>query len=472
MRKIIFSDVTMKNSEKAGNVSLSFREKIEVAKLLDRLGADVIEIEGIENDQADALRIKSICTAVNGSTLAVPVKLSRENQDMVLNAVKSARKVRLQVEVPVSVVQMEYIYHKKPQVIFDEVKEAVSYLKGQNVEVEFAALDATRADREFLSSIMQAAIEAGAKTVTVTDNAGVMLPEEFGDFVKGLFEEVPGLKDVAFAVSCTNELSMADACAVAAIKNGANEVKAGAGSVNAPSLRNLAKVLSQRGDALDACSSIRNAELNRVMDQINNILSTEKSSGSPFESGVREYSDTDVLSADDSMESLKKACEKLGYELSSEDVIKVYDAFKKIAAKKETVGLKELESIVAAEAMQVPETYKLSDYMISISGEREALAHIKIEKDGTVMDGLSLGDGPVDASYLAIEKVTGCHYELDDFQIQAITEGREAMGQTIVRLRSKGKLYSGKGISTDVVGSAILAYMNALNKIVYEEALS
>ncbi len=470
MRKVVISDITMKNSRANGGLTLSFREKLELAKLLDRLGTDVIEIEGIGGDSADALRIKSVCTAVKGAAVAVPVTLSRENQDAVLAALKNARRARVQVEVPVSVVQMEYIFHKKPKDLYEEVRESVRYLKEQGAEVEFSALDATRADREFLCSILQAAAEAGASPVTVSDTAGVMLPEEFGAFVTGLFESVPALADATLGVSLSNELAMADACAAAAVKAGAGEVKVCSYDVGAVSLVNMAKLFSQRGDAFGASCGLRTAEIRRVMERIRWICQSEKSSRSPFENGVREEDTAGVLGVGDTVEAVTAAAEKLGYDLSPEDRMKVYEAFRNIVSKKETVSQRELESIIAAEAMQVPETYKLEDYMITISGGREALSHIRIRRDGTVTDGLSLGDGPIDASYLAIEQVTGCHYELDDFQIQAVTEGREAAGQTLVRLRSRGKLYAGRGVSTDIVGSAILAYMNALNKIVYEEA--
>jgi len=160
---------------------------------------------------------------------------------------------------------------------------------------------------------------------------------------------------------------------------------------------------------------------------------------------------------------------QLGYDLSEEDGAKVYEAFQRIAAKKEKVGSRELDAIVASAAMQVPPTYRLDSYVINSGNTISATCHLKLLKNGLPIEGISLGDGPIDASFLAIEQITGHHYELDDFQIQAVTEGREAMGQTIVRLRSGGKLYSGRGISTDIIGASLHAYINALNKIVYEE---
>ena len=165
-----------------------------------------------------------------------------------------------------------------------------------------------------------------------------------------------------------------------------------------------------------------------------------------------------------------KMAAALGYDLSEEDGSKVYEAFCRIAAKKQTVGEKELDAIIASAALQVPPTYRLESYVINTGNTISASAQMKLTKNGQTLSGVSLGDGSVDAAFLAIESILGRHYELDDFQIQAVTEGREAMGESVVKLRSGGKLYSGRGISTDIIGASVHAYLNAINKIVYEEA--
>jgi len=164
-----------------------------------------------------------------------------------------------------------------------------------------------------------------------------------------------------------------------------------------------------------------------------------------------------------------KAVEKLGYDLSEEDGVRVFESFRRIAERKEQISSKELDTIVASAAMQVPAAYVLEHYVITSSNIISSVAHIKVRKDEQILEGLAPGDGSIDAAFMALEQIVGCHYELDDFQIQSVTEGREAMGETLVKLRSNGKLYSGRGISTDIVGASIQAYINALNKIVYEE---
>ena len=164
------------------------------------------------------------------------------------------------------------------------------------------------------------------------------------------------------------------------------------------------------------------------------------------------------------------AVRQLGYDLSDEDNALVYEAFQRVAQRKHYIGMKELDAIVASTAMQVPPTYKLKNYVINSGNVITATANILLEKNGKEVRGVGIGDGPIDASFQAIEQIIGHHYELDDFQIQTVTEGRNAMGSALVKLRSGGRVYSGNGISTDIIGASIRAYVNVLNKIVFEEA--
>ena len=465
MKTIKLSDVTMK--QVADGFSLSFKEKIELAKLLDKLGVNVIELEGIENPRIDSLRIKSIAAAVTGSTVAVPVQLTGESPAQVWAALQQAKAPRLQVCGAVSAVQMEYLYHKKPEAMQAAIAQTVKACKALCADVEFLADDATRADSAFLAHTVRAAIAAGATTVTLCDTAGSMLPAEFSQFVRNLYAAVPELNTVQVGVSCCNTLSMADACAIAAAGEGVTEIKASAYPIDTAGIAAIAKLLSVRGDSLGAACSVQTTQLSRIMDRVCQICQTGKAkgaavAGSQADSGI-------YLTAHDDIAAVSKVAEQLGYDLSEDDCIKVFDAFQRIAAKKEQVSSKELDAIIASAALQVPPTYKLDTFVITSGNTISSTAHIKLTKHNQPMEGVSIGDGPIDAAFVAIEQITGCHYELDDFQLQAVTEGREAMGQTVVKLRSGGKVYSGKGISTDIVAAGIHAYLSALNKIVYEE---
>ena len=468
MNQMRISDITMKQSGK--DFSLSFKEKLEIPKLLDKLGVTVIELEGIEQAKIDALRIKSVAATVKNSIVAVPVSLSLDSVDATWNALKEAEHPRLQVFASVSPVQMEYLFHKKPAAMLKTIDEIIRACCEKTNDVEFIADDATRSDAAFLYEAIKTAIAAGAKTITVCDATGAILPDEFGAFLDAIYENVPELKDVVLGVSCSNELAMADACAIAAIKHGAREIKAAAYQINHVSLPHVSRLLAMKGDSFGVTSSVRTVEMNRIVKQIEWMCQTSRSKNSPFDNGVQEVVDDMSLTSMDNMTTVLKAVEKLGYDLSEEDGSQVWDAFQKIASRKDAISLKELDTIVASAAMQVPATYVLNSYSITASNTAASMAHMVLDKNGQTLEGVALGDGPVDAAFLALENILGCHYELDDFQIRSVTEGREAMGETVVKLRSNGKLYSGRGISTDIVGSSIQAYISALNKIVYEEA--
>ncbi len=467
MKQIKISDVTMKQATE--EISLSFKEKIELAKLLDRLGVSVIELEGIHNSRVDSLRVKSIAAAVRDSIVAVPVELTEESVEQVFSALQQAQHPRLQVCAAVSSVQMEYLHHKKPDAMLSAIAQTVRACSARCKDVEFVANDATRSDPVFLAQAIETAISAGATTVTVCDTAGTMLPEEFSAFIHGLYHSVALLKNVCLGVSCSNLLTMADACAIAAVAQGAGEVKASAYPVNTASLANIAHILWAKGSSFDAASSVQVTQLDRTCNQIARICQSGGNKRTGFVSTAAEEDADLYLTAHDSMDAVRAAIERLGYDLSPEDIGKVYDAFTQIAAKKERLTIKELDAIVASDAMQVPAAYVLDSYVITAGNTISATAHMKLHRNDRVLEGVSVGDGPIDAAFRAIEQITGCHYELDDFQIQAVTEGREAMGQTVVKLRSNGRLYSGRGISTDIIGAGIRAYLNALNKIVYEE---
>lgn len=468
MRMIKICDTTLRTGGRKEKTPLTFKETIELAKLLDRLNVDVIAIDGIGGKKAEALRVKSVCSAVKNACVCVPVAPDGSDAEAVYAAMAEAPAKRLLVELPVSFVQMEYLSHRKPDQLLQAAGAAVEKCASLCDDVEFQALDATRADPEFLKKVIAEVIAKGAKTVTLSDSAGNMLPDEMVKFINTLKEQVPACASVTLGAACSDRISMAVSCAIAGIYAGVEELKTVSLEGDGIPLEKTVAVLTAKAQELEAGTNVHTTELGRILERMRTVADAGKSSGSPFEDGVREEGER-FLSKHDSEEAVAAAAAKLGYDLSDEDGMRVYEAFRKVAEKKDKVSTRELEVLIASEAMQVPESYRLESYMVTSGNQIEATAHIKLKQNGRIVDGISLGDGPIDAAFLAIEKITGCHYELDDFQIQAITEGREALGQTIVRLRAGGKLYSGRGTSTDIIGSAVKAYVNALNKIVYEE---
>ncbi len=467
MERVYITDRTLKQTGR--QMALSFREKIELSRLIDRLEPDTIELPAIENSKVDSLLIKSVVTAVRHSEIAVPVKLNAESVALTWAALKDSPSARLQVEAPVSSVQIEYLSHVKPSVLSAAVVDTIRECSKYTANIEFIAQDATRANSAFMNSIIQAAIDAGARRVTFQEAAGAMLPEELHSFLQTMISGLTLKNDVLFGIDCSNALALADACAVESIRSGIREIKTASYPLNCASLANVVQILAMKGEKLGVRAQVRREEIRRITGQIENLCRTARNPLSPFENGVRDQENAIGLSAHDSRESIFRAMEQLGYILSSEDQEKVYLAFLNVAEKKETLSLRELDAIIAAEAMQVPPAYTVQQFSFNSGNDIGAMAHIKLGYQNRILDGIAAGDGVVDASFLALEKAVGRHFELDDFQIQSITEGKEAMGETIVRLRNQGRLYSGRGISTDIVVASIMAYVNALNKIVFEE---
>ena len=459
MKRIKIADATLCRADNA----FSFKEKIDIARQLEKLDGDVIELPEIQNVRIDTLLIKTISTFVKKSVISVAAGMSIESVENAAAALSNAKNACIRIELPTSPVSMEYVCHKKPDKMIAWVEKIVSFAKEKCSFVEFCALDASRAEVAFLNSIVNTAIAAGANEITLCDDAGEMLPDDFAEFVKNVADNI----SVPVNVRCSNQNSMACANAIMAIRAGASGVKTAVSDAGI-SLESFSAMVKNCGNRYGFYSDIRYTELNRTVKQIGWVLNNAKSAKGSVTSLV--IDDEPIhLDANDDKDTVAASVVKLGYDLSEEDKVRVYEEFLRVAAKKK-VGAKELEAIVASVALQVPPTYELVNYVVNSGNIISTSAQITLRKDGKDLTGICIGDGPIDAAFSAIEQIIGYRYELDDFQIQAVTEGTEAMGSALVKLRSDGKLYSGNGISTDIIGAGIRAYINAVNKIVYEEA--
>lgn len=458
MKKITIADATLcRNDNK-----LSFKEKIEIARLLEKLNVDVIELPEIKNSRTDIMLVRTISSFVNDSVLSVAAGSSLESIDEAFQALNSAKNKSIRIELPMSPVGMEYFLHKKAPKMLEWIEKTVSYAKEKCENVEFSMSDVTRAEEEFIFEAVKTAIKAGAASICFCDDAAEMLPDEFAMFIEKISKNI----DVPISVSCCEKYGLACAAATLAVKRKAECVKTSVGG-DTVSLKTFLTMLKNCGNNFGLSSAAKYTELYRIIRQIERITNSLENSvsASNFEtdkSGIK-------LDEKDEMPDVMAAVKMLGYDLSEEDGVKVFEEFKRVAQKK-NVGAKELDAIVASVSMQVPETYKLVSFVSNSGNIISSSAQITLEKNGEKSSGICIGDGPIDAAFHAIEQIVGTHYELDDFQIQSVTEGKEAVGSAIVKLRHDGKLYSGNGISTDIIGAAVRAYVNALNKIVYEEA--
>ena len=454
MKQIKISDVTLCDVKN----NLSFKQKLEIARKLDRLNVDAVELGEIGVSKADTLLVRTISSFVKNSVISVAATSSRDCIDRAAEALSNAAHPRIRVELPMST-SMEYWLHKKQDKMLIYVREMVKKAKAFCDDVEFVAIDATRAEEEFLKEAISTAVTAGAGIVTICDNAAVLLPDDFAAFVMRVTEGA-GAK---IGAVCSDKNHVATAAAILAVKAGADVVKTDVSGEITP-LREFGTILSSIRENYGIYADFRSTELHRVVDQIEWIISGKA------KTTVREIADDGVkLGVNDTIDTVHDMVEKLGYDLSDEDIRKVYEEFRRIARKK-NVGVKELDAIVASTALQVPSTYTVENYVINSGNIINASAQVTLNKDGKPITGISMGDGPIDAAFNALDQIIGRHFELDDFNIQTVTQEKEAMGSALVRLRTGGRIYAGTGLSTDIISASIRAYVNAVNKIVYEES--
>ncbi len=462
MKKINVADITLKKLSSERDITLLFREKSAIAKCADTIGVDAIELPAVKSVREDTIIYKTIAQNIQNAILAIPVGFNCEDIATAWECIKDAKNPRLQIELPISTIQMEYTYHVKQAKMLEKITQLVAEAKAVCADVEFSALDATRADEDFLISAVKAAEANGASVITVCDDAGVSTPDDIAALVAKVKEAV----SIPVYVQVSDRINMAVASAFSAIKNGADGIKCA--MVGKDIL-----LTGEISDAVNACGAQINAEIKLNNTKIHASIDdlTANISHNTYET-ANEVNDKKkiLLDSDSSVSQVAQAAIVLGYELSDSDVGNVYKALKQVCEKKGAVGSKEFEALIAGSAMQAPSTYHFETYTTTSSNVSSAMSQVTLKRNGEIICGVSNGDGPIDSAFRAIEQCIGHHYELDDFQVQSVTEGKEALGSALVRLRNNGKLYSGNGTSTDIVAASIRAYINALNKIVFEEA--
>ena len=453
MRKIVVSDVTLRAYAEAKN-ALSFREKLNIAQWLDASGVDMVELPALIHEKEDSIICRTIAAAMKNAAIAIAVG---DAPAAAWECVKDTLNPTLQIVLPTSTVQMEYTYHLKAPKMLEKIATLCKEASALCNSVELVARDATRAEEGFIAACAMVAAENGASAITVCDDSGLFFPEDYAP----LIAEIKAAADIKVYIQPSNALSMAAASAIAAIAAGADGIKTSAKE----SLRAdvLSDIFRAKKEALQAACGLDSTAIHQIMS---NILAGKEQEAEEPE--LQESQASAILDETCTLAEISAAAKALGYELSEEDDGKIYEEFKRVIAKKETIGARELEAIIASSAMQVPSTFHVVNYVVNSGNIITATANLTLEKDGEQLHGVSTGDGPIDAAFHAIEQIVGHHYELDDFQVHAVTKGREAVGSALIRLRANGKLYSGNGVSTDIIGACIRAYVNALNKIVYE----
>ena len=462
MRKIIISDITLKKISEDRAVSLLFREKSAIANCADKIGVDVIEIPAVKSPAEDKIIYNTIAQNVQNAIFAIPVGFNTEDVSVAWECVKDAQKPRLQIELPVSTLQMEYTYHVKQAKMLEKISALIKAAKEVCDDVEFSALDATRADEDFLITAVKEAEASGANIITICDDAGTSTPDSIAELVA----KVKSAVNIPVYVQVSDSISMAVASAFFAIKGGADGLKCAMAGKNALLTGKISAAINASGTQIDAEIELNNTKIHTSIEDLLSSISHDAYEANKTISEGKKI----LLDSDSTIDQVAHAAAVLGYELSDSDIGNVHKVLKQVCEKKGAVGYKEFEAIIASSAMQAPSTYHFETYTTTSSNMSASMSQVTLKCNDEIICGVSSGDGPIDSVFRAIEQCIGHHYELDDFQVQSVTEGKEALGSALVRLRNNGKLYSGNGTSTDIVAASIRAYINALNKIVFEEA--
>lgn len=460
MKKIYVADFTLRKLSEERKNSFLFREKTAIAAGIEGFGADAIELDAIKKPKEDTIIFRTIANSLKNSKICIPVGTTLDTLESAWNCVKNAAKPCLQVILPTSTVQMEYLYHIKEDKMIDKLSEMICAAKERCDDVEFVSTDSTRTDPEFLIKACNTAQKCGASAITLSDDAGNFLPDEFAKLVK----KIKNSCDVKIYVKPSDSINMATACAVAAIAAGADGVKLTICSDDTLKANTFAQIIRERGETLAIDT---NLQIEKISSNIKEL--TKKLLPVTISHTINSSQEKVKLDEACTLSDISKCVRELGYDLTDEDMGLVLSETKKVCKSKGIVGTKELEAIIASSAMQVPSTYHIENYLANSSDVTASMARVTLSKNGDLLTGVGTGNGPIDSAFRALEQCIGHQYELDSFQIEAITEGTQALGSALVKLRYDGRLYSGNGISTDIISASIRAYINAVNKIVFEE---
>jgi len=473
-------------------------EKLEIARQLARLGVDVIEAGFPIASPGDAKAVRLIAESVKGPTICALARSLSADIDAAVQALAPAHKKRIHVFLATSPIHMKYKLGKAKDEILRQAVWAVKYAKRFSQDVEFSPEDASRTKPEFLFEVLEAVIEAGATTVNIPDTVGFAIPDEFGRLIGAIKANVRNIDRACLSVHCHNDLGLAVPNSLAAIKHGADQVECtinglGERAGNA-SLEEIVMTLKVRRDFYQAETGIDTTQIaktSRMVSMLTGIVvqpnkaivgeNAFRHESGIHQDGVLKHHRTYeimrpqmiglsesklVLGKLSGRHAFAERLKALGFRLSSEELERAFTRFKALADKKKEVFDEDLIAIVEEELPTIPETYKLEYVHTTAGSETVPTATIRLSVGGKVIQDAACGDGPVDACYKTIDRITGISPELVDYALRSVTSGKDALGEVTVKLRDKTAEVIGRGTSTDIIEASAKAYVNAINKLV------
>ncbi|MFC1971879.1 2-isopropylmalate synthase [Chloroflexota bacterium] len=498
MDKVIIFDTTLRDGEQAAGGTLNINEKLEIARHLEKLGVDVIEagfpvsspgdFEAV-NRIAQEIRTPSICGLAHANPNAI---------DKAWEAIKVGSHPRIHVFLSTSDIHLMHQLKKSRDEVLQQARDMVARAKTYVDDVEFSPMDASRSEPEYIYQIMEAVIDAGATTINIPDTVGYAVPDEFGELIAGIFKKVRNADKAIYSVHCHNDLGLAVANSLEAIRCGARQVECTVNGIGEragnASLEEIVMAIKTRNDFFNLTTNIDTTQIYKTSRLVSELTGFTVQPNKAIvgnnafrhESGIHQdgvikmaktYEIMDpktvgipsshlVLGKLSGRHAFKERLAELGYTLSDEDFKRAFAAFKDLADKKKSIADKDIESLVAEEQRTVAEEYHLDRLQVTCGDRGIPTAAVRlIAPGGESLADAALGTGPVDAVYQAINRLLGVPNELTEFTVKSITEGIDAIGEVLIRIESDGVTYTGRGADTDIIVASAKAYLNALNRL-------
>jgi len=494
-------DTTLRDGEQSPGATMNVAEKVRIAEQLEKLNVDMIEAGFPISSEGDFEAVRAIARTIKRSGVAALARANPKDIDRAWEAVKGAKFPCLHTFISTSNIHLKHQLKKSKEEVIRIAAQSVARARRHTPDVEFSAMDATRSDVEFLIAIFEAAIRAGATTINIPDTVGYAIPSEFGELIRTIREKVRGVEKITLSVHCHNDLGLAVANSVAAIQNGARQVECTINGIGEragnTSLEEVVMALRTRNDLLRFQTRLNPKHLfttSRLVSKITGMVVQPNkaivgANAFAHQSGIHQdgvlkekltyeimtpesvgiTKSSIVLGKLSGRHAFRERLKDLGYRLSDSDLERAFNRFKQLADKKRDIFDEDIESIVVEEILRMPRRFKLVYINVVAGNVTVPTATVQMEVDGKLLQEAGFGDGPVDATFKTIKKITRTKSKLLQFAINAITSGTEAQGEVTVRLEEKGNTVIGQGADTDVIVASAKAYINALNKIEFKK---
>jgi len=494
--RIIIFDTTLRDGEQSPGCSMTVEQKIQMAEQLERLNVDVIEAGFPIASDGDFEAVRKISQQIKKCTIAALARTKKEDIDRAWEALKYASRPRIHTFVATSDIHLKHKLRKTRKEVLTMAIEAVKYAKSLTDDVEFSAEDAVRSDIDYLCEVVEAVIEAGATAVNIPDTVGYSIPNEFGEMIATIRRKVSTVDNIILSVHCHNDLGLAVANSIAALQNGARQIECTVNGIGEragnASLEEIVMILRTRKDFLNLETDVVTTEIYKTSRLLTNLTGMYVQRNKAIigenafaheagihQDGVIKNSKTYeimspqsigipesvlVLGKHSGRHALAKRYAELGYKLSKGELNEVYKRFTDLADKKKSIYDADLIAMLQDGIQTIPEIFILEGLQVLSGFQLTPTASVKLRRGEKVMEDSSIGDGPVDAVYKAIDRITGIKSKLISYSIRGITTGRDAMGEVLVQIECDGSSYVGRSASTDIIEASAKAYLNAVNK--------